>query len=86
MKQPKYPSPKLMREQPANGFHAVQGDDNAIPKRGSKTNVKDTYGADVSPAAKNRMGSMAGRCDSHPITHKGMSDAMSNRGMIEKAK
>ncbi|HYE41466.1 MAG TPA: hypothetical protein VEB23_16120 [Ramlibacter sp.] len=38
----------------------LQGDDKAIPDRGTTTGVTDTYGADLSQDATNRMGSIKG--------------------------
>jgi hypothetical protein len=38
----------------------VQGDDNALPNRGTSTGVSDTYGADLSQDATNREGSIRG--------------------------
>ena len=38
----------------------LQGDTSAMPNKGTGTGVADTYGADISPSATNRMGSIRG--------------------------
>jgi hypothetical protein len=38
----------------------VQGDSTGMPNRGTSTGVTDTYGADLSQGADNRMGSIRG--------------------------
>lgn len=46
---------------------ALQGDTHGMPNRGSKTGFNgDTYGADVSPDATNRMGSIKSATKSDP--------------------
>jgi len=42
----------------------LQGDSKPIPDRGSETGVTDTYGADLSPDAKNRLGGIRGATQS----------------------
>lgn len=42
----------------------LQGDTKEMPDRGVKTGVTDTYGADLSGDATNRMGSMSGSAKS----------------------
>lgn len=45
----------------------LRGDDKSLPNRGSGTGVTDSYGADLSPGAKNRMGSITGATKSSPV-------------------
>ncbi len=44
----------------------LRGDDKALPDRGSRTGVTDTYGADLSPGAQNKLGGIAGSTKSNP--------------------
>jgi hypothetical protein len=37
----------------------LQGDTKEIPDRGTGVNVTDTYGADISPTARNRKGGIS---------------------------
>lgn len=53
----------------------LQGDSKAIPDRGTGTGVTDSYGADLSADATNRLGSIRGMTGSDPgdqigISHK----------------
>lgn len=38
----------------------LQGDDKPMPNQGTSTGVTDTYGADLSQGADNRIGSIVG--------------------------
>lgn len=51
----------------------IRGDDRAIPDRGSKSGVTDTYGADLSPDAKNGIGGISGSTKSDPALDNCMS-------------
>lgn len=42
----------------------LQGDDKPMPNQGTSTGVTDTYGADLSQGADNRIGSIAGAAKS----------------------
>ncbi len=42
----------------------LQGDDKPMPNQGTGTGVTDTYGADLSQGATNRMGSIRGATQS----------------------
>ena len=49
-----------------DGSGVVQGDDRAMPDRGTSTGLNgDTYGADTSPTAINRMGGIKSHTQSH---------------------
>lgn len=45
----------------------VQGDTKAMPDRGTSTGASDTYGADISPDATNRMGGLGNAANSDPM-------------------
>lgn len=51
-------------ESPGSGMYKptgeLQGDDKPMPDKGVKSGVTDTYGADLSGDATNRLGSMRG--------------------------
>ena len=49
-----------------NADGSLRGDDKPMPNRGTGTGVVDTYGADLSPTAKNRLGSITGATKSDP--------------------
>lgn len=46
---------------------SLRGDDKGMPNRGTSTGVSDTYGADLSQGAKNRLGGMSGATKSDPV-------------------
>lgn len=46
---------------------SLRGDDRAMPDRGTRTGVTDTYGADLSGGAKNRQGGITGATKSDPV-------------------
>ena len=46
-----------------DGRDTPRGDSTPIPNRGSSTHVTETYGADLSPDARNRMGSAKSKAD-----------------------
>jgi hypothetical protein len=56
-----------------DGSGVVQGDDKAMPDRGTSTGFNgDTYGADTSQSAINRQGGISGACKSDaPDTEPG---------------
>ena len=46
---------------------SIQGDDKAMPMRGSRTGLTDTYGADTTADATNSKGRITGACKSDPM-------------------
>lgn len=43
-----------------NADGSLRGDDKPVPNKGTRTNVTDTYGADLSLTATNRQGGISG--------------------------